>query len=60
VDNKVMIVRELDFGNGLILSGIRLHHRRSQESPVVLCLEDLRRLGKVVINEREKVLEVRR
>ena len=60
VDNKVLIVRELDFGNGLILSGIRLHHRRSQESPVVLCLEDLRRLGKVVINEREKVLEVRR
>ena len=60
VDNKVLIVRELDFGEGLILKGIRLHHQRVQESPVVLCLEDLRRLGNVVINEREKVLEVRR
>ena len=60
VDNKVLIVRELDFGNGLVLKGIRLHHMRSQESPVILCLEDLRRLGKVVINEREKVLEIRR
>ena len=60
VDNKVLIVRELDFGNELILKGIRLHYMRSQESPVILCLGDLRRLGKVVINEREKVLEVRR
>ena len=60
VDNKVMIVRELDFGNGLVLKGIRLHHIRNQESPVVLCMDDLRRLGNVVINEREKVLEVRR
>ena len=60
VDNKILIVRELDFGNELILNGIRLHYRRTQESPVILCMEDLRRLGKVVINEREKVLEVRR
>jgi len=60
VDNKVLIVRELNFGNELILKGIRLHYMRSQESPVILCLGDLRRLGKVVINEREKVLEVRR
>ena len=60
VDNSVLIVRELDFGEGLILRGIRLHHKRVQESPVILCLEDLRRLGNVVINEREKVLEVRR
>ncbi len=60
VDNSVLIVRELDFGEGMLLRDVRLHHKRNQESPVVLCLADLRRLGNVVINEREKVLEVRR
>lgn len=60
VDNSVLVVRELDFGNGLLLSSVRLHHKRAQESPVVLCLSDLRQLGRIVINEREKVLEVRR
>jgi len=60
VDNSILVIKELDLGNGMILKGIRLHHKRSQEGPVILCLSDLRALGRVVINEKEKVIEIRK
>ena len=60
IDNRVIVVREMKMGDGLVMRDVRLRYRRTQESPLILCLADLRRLGRVVINEREKVLEIRR
>ena len=59
VNDNTLIIREISFGEGLVLRGIRLHHRRTQESPVILCLDDLRQLGNVRINEEKKVIEIR-
>lgn len=58
IDNKILIIKELNFGEGLVLNGIRLHFIRNQESPVVFCLEDLRKLGRVIINEEKKTIEI--
>ena len=58
VDNMTLMIREIDFGEGLVLRDVRLHYRKTQESPVIFCLDDLRRLGEVRINEEKKVLEI--
>jgi len=60
VDNTILVIKELDLGNDMLLRGIRLHHKRSQEGPIILCLSDLKTLGRIVINEKEKVIEVRK
>ena len=58
VNDNTLIIREIDFGEGLVLRGVRLHYIRAQEGTVIFCLEDLRRLGTVVINEEKKELHI--
>lgn len=58
VNDNTLIIREIDFGEGLILRGVRLHHRRTQEETVIFCLSDLKQLGTVVINEEKKELQL--
>ena len=60
VDNSILVVRELDLGQGIILRGIRLHHKRSQEGPIIISPKDMKPIGNIVINEKEKVIEVRK
>lgn len=58
VNDNTLIIREIDFGDGLVLRSVRLHHIRKQEETIIFCLGDLRQLGTVVINEGKKELQL--
>ena len=58
INDNMLIIRETDFGDGLVLRGVRLHHRRTQEETVIFCLADLRQLGVVVINEEKREIQI--
>lgn len=58
VNDNTLIIRETDFGNGLVLHGVRLHYIRAQEGTVIFCLDDLRALGSIVIREEKKEIQI--
>lgn len=58
INDNTLIIRETDFGDGLVLRGVRLHHRRAQEETVIFCLADLRQLGTVVIHEEKREIQI--
>lgn len=58
IDNHIVISRQIDFGNGIILRGLKLYHIRNQETPVILSLKDLLPLGIPRINNKEKCIEL--
>lgn len=58
VDDHIVISREIDLGNGLVLRGVRLFHIRNQEVPLILCLRDLAPLGIPRINEARRCIEL--
>lgn len=58
IDDHIIIAREVDFGNGVVLRGIRLYHIRKQDAPVILCLKDLSALGVPRINDSGKCVEL--
>ena len=47
IDNKIVGVKRLEIGEGLVLQDIRLRYNENQDSPLILTLRDLERLGKV-------------
>ena len=57
-EDTSVVVKRLDLGNNLVLKDMLLHHIRTQEQPVILCLRDLERLGRVHINKQQRVIEI--
>lgn len=57
-DNTVVMVKRLELTETVHLDNVMLQYMASQESPVVLCLRDLKRLGRVSINEQKRVIEI--
>lgn len=57
-DNTVVMVKRLELTETVHLDNVMLQYKASQESPVVLCLRDLERLGRVSINEQKRVIEI--
>ena len=47
IDNKIVVVKRLEIGEGLVLQDIRLRYNENQDSPLILTLRDIERLGKV-------------
>lgn len=58
VDDHIVIAREIDLGNGLVLRGVRLSHIRNQSVPLILSLRDLVPLGIPRINEEARCVEL--
>ena len=58
-DNTAVVIRKMELAGGVVLQDIVLQYEASQDSPVILCLRDLERLGRVAINEKKRVIEIR-
>ena len=59
-DNTAVMVKRLELTETLHLDNVLLQYMASQESPVVLSLRDLERLGRVSVNEQKRVIEITR
>ena len=59
-DNTAVVVKRLEISETIHLDNVLLQHISSQESPVVLCLRDLERLGHVSVNKQKRVIEITR
>jgi len=57
-ESSNVIIRHLEIVGGVELSDVALQYDATQDSPLILCLRDLERLGRVRINERERVIEI--
>lgn len=57
-ENTSVIIRNLELGGGVSLSDIAFKYDANQDPPLILCLRDLERLGRVRINERERMIEI--
>lgn len=57
-ENTSVIIRNLELGGGVSLSDIAFKYDSNQDPPLILCLRDLERLGRVRINERERMIEI--
>ena len=58
-DNTAVMIKRLEITPTMHLDNVLLQFRAAQESPVVLCLRDLERLGRVYVNEKKRVIEIR-
>ena len=52
------MIKSLELGNEVQLTEILLNNRDSQQNPVILCLRDLERLGRIRINKQKRVIEI--
>jgi len=59
IDDKILLIRELDFGDGLVLRGVRLYYEHGKDSGIILCLDDLRKLGTLTIDEEGKKIRLK-
>lgn len=59
-DNTIVVIKRLEIGESMVLQDIRLRYIEKQESPVILCLRDLERLGRVQIDEKKRILTIRK
>ena len=59
IDNIYVNVKRLEIGEGMVLKNIRLRYFENQDSPLILCLSDLERLGRVKINTEKRVMTIR-
>jgi len=58
-DNTAVVVKKLELDGGVMMQDVVLQYESSQDSPVILCMRDLERLGRIAINEKKRVIEVR-
>ncbi len=57
-NNTAVVIKSLELGNEVQLTEILLNNRDSQQNPVILCLRDLERLGRIRINKQKRVIEI--
>ena len=57
-DDTSVVIKRLDLGNGMMLNDLLLHHIAAQEHPIILCLRDLERLGRIHVNKQQRVIEI--
>jgi len=57
-DDTSVVIKRLDLGNGMLLNDLLLHHISAQEHPIILCLRDLKRLGRIHVNKQQRVIEI--
>ena len=59
IDNIFVIAKRLEIGEGMVLRDIRLRYIENQDCPLILCLHDLERLGRIQILPEKRVLTIR-
>ena len=58
LDNTAVVIKRLELTETVVLTDMLLQYESQQDSPVILCMRDLERLGHVRINESKRVIEI--
>ena len=58
IDQKQLLLRSIDVGQGIVLKDIVLYNRNGQEHPIILSLQAFSQLGKAVLNETKNSIDI--
>lgn len=57
-NNTAVMIKRLEIGESVVLNDITLQHRATQEQSVILCKDDLERLGRIRIDDKKRMLVI--